>query len=76
MPIVLVEEPAGLVSGITGILSEVGKANTFLWGLFSDLLSMIMSNPLIALPVLLAVLTGSVAVVIKVIRKFGVRGKR
>lgn len=65
-----------LVTGIGTILQSVGSANTFLWGLFSDLLSMIMNNALIALPVLMAVLTGSVAVVIKVIRKFGVRGRR
>lgn len=67
---------SSLVTGIQGILESVGSANGFLWGLFSDLLSMIMDNPLIALPVLMAVLTGSIAVVIKVIRRFGVRGKR
>lgn len=65
-----------LVSGIQGILESVATANTFLWGLFSDLLSMIMSNPLIALPVLMAVLCGAIMIVVKVIRKFGVRGKR
>lgn len=65
-----------LVTGITDILKSVGEANTFLWGLFADFLSMIMSNALIALPVLFAVLAGAIAVVVKVIRRFGVRGKR
>ena len=69
-------ESSALLNGIKSILDSVGTANTFLWGLFGKLLSMIMENPLIALPVLFAVLAGSISVVIKVIRKFGVRGKR
>ena len=69
-------EASTLANGIKTILESVATANSFLWGLFEKLLSMIMENPLIALPVLMAVLTGSIGVVIKVIRKFGVRGRR
>ena len=69
-------ESSALLTGIKSILESVGTANTFIWSLFSKLLTMIMENPLIALPVLFAVLAGSISVVIKVIRKFGVKGKR
>ena len=65
-----------LASGVSGIVTSMGTANTFIWSLFGDFLSMIMANPLIAIPVLLAVLTGAIAVVIRIIRRFGVKGKR
>ena len=65
-----------LASGVSGIVTSMGTANTFIWGLFGDFLEMIMTNPLIAIPVLLAVLTGAISVVIRIIRRFGVKGKR
>ena len=65
-----------LASGVSGIVTSMGTANAFIWGLFGDFLEMIMTNPLIAIPVLLAVLTGAISVVIRIIRRFGVKGKR
>ena len=58
------------------IISNVGQANTWSWGLFGDFCEMLMSNPLIAIPVLLSVLSGGIFVAIKVMRKFGLRGRR
>ena len=65
-----------LASNVTGIVTSMGTANTFLWSLFEDFLNMIMSNALIAIPVLLAVLCGAIGVVVKIIRRFGVKGRR
>ena len=65
-----------LASNVTGIVTSMGTSNTFLWSLFEDFLTMIMSNALIAIPVLLAVLCGAIGVVIKIIRRFGVKGRR
>lgn len=65
-----------LASNVTGIVTSMGTANTFLWSLFEDFLTMIMSNALIAIPVLLAVLCGAIGVVIRIIRRFGVKGRR
>lgn len=65
-----------LASNVTGIVTSMGTANTFLWSLFEDFLNMIMSNALIAIPVLLAVLCGAIGVVIRIIRRFGVKGRR
>lgn len=64
------------LTGVTSIFESIGTVSTFIWGLFSDFLGMILGNPLIAIPVLFSVLAGSVAVVLRMIRKFGVKGKR
>lgn len=64
------------MEGLQTIIDSIGQANGFIWGLFNGLLSMIMENALIAVPVLLAVLFGAVGVVMRVLRRFGVRGAR
>lgn len=65
-----------LLAGVTSIFESIGTVATFIWGLFADFLSMILGNALIAIPVLFAVLAGSIAIVIKMVKKFGVKGKR
>ena len=62
--------------GVTGIITSITTVANWVWSLFSDLLTMIIQNPLIAFPVLFAVLAGGVAVVLKMVRKFGLKGKR
>lgn len=64
------------VTGVTGIITSIGSVATFVWSLFSDFLGMILETPLIAFPVLFGVLAGAVAIVIKMTRNFGVKGKR
>lgn len=65
-----------LLTGVTGIITEMGTVNTFVWGLFQKFLTMIMDNALIAFPVLFAVLAAAIGIAVKVVRRFGVRGKR
>lgn len=69
-------EGTTMLNTITGIIESLGTVGTFVWGLFGDFLTMILENALIAFPVLFAVLAGAVFMVIKIIRKFGVKGKR
>lgn len=65
-----------LATGVSGVVSSMGAANSFLWSLFANFLSMIMDNALIAVPVLLAVLCGAIGIVVKIIRRFGVKGRK
>ena len=67
---------ADLATGVGTIITDMGTVNTFVWGLFQKFLTMIMENPLIAFPVLFAVLAAAVAIAVKVVRRFGVKGKR
>lgn len=69
-------EGSTMITTLTGIIESLGTVSTFVWGLFSDFLTMILENALIAFPVLFAVLAGAVFMVIKIVRKFGVKGKR
>ena len=69
-------EGSTMLTTLTGIITSLGDVGTFVWGLFSDFLTMILENALIAFPVLFAVLAGAVFMVIKITRKFGVKGKR
>lgn len=64
-----------MLTALKGIITSLGEVSTFVWGLFGDFLEMILNNALIAFPVLFAVLAGAVFMVIKIIRKFGVKGK-
>lgn len=64
-----------ILAGVTSIFTSLGSVATFVWGLFGDFLGMILGNALIAVPVLFSVLAGAIAIVYKLIRKFGVKGK-
>ena len=65
-----------LATGIGTIITDMGSVNTFVWGLFQKFLTMIIENPLIAFPVLFALLAAAILIAVKVVRRFGVRGKR
>lgn len=70
-----VSTAAGFTDGVTGIISDMGSVSTFIWSLFSDFLNLFVEYPLIAYPVLFAILGGATALVIRIVRKFGVRGR-
>lgn len=57
------------------IISSIASVSDFIWSVFSSILGMILETPLIAFPVVLSIVCGSVLLVIKLIRKFGVKGK-
>lgn len=61
---------------LTDIVSGIGSVSTWFWGLFQDFLNMITSNSLLLWAVAFAIVAGSVGLMIKVVRKFGVKGHR
>ena len=67
---------AALGDAVGTVLEGVTSAGEMVWGLFSEFISMIASNALIFIPVGLAILGGGIGIAIKVVRRFGVRGKR
>ena len=69
-------EAGTFTDGVTSIISSITTVANWVWSLFSDLLTMIIQNPLIAFPVLFAVLAGGVGVVLSMVKKFGLKGKR
>lgn len=58
------------------VLEGVTEAGDLVWGIFTPLVNMISENALIFIPVGFAILAGAVGIGIKLIRKFGMRGKR
>ena len=60
---------ASLASGIAG-------AAEWFWGVFSDLINTIATNDLLLWPIIFAIVAGCVGLAIKVIRRFGLKGRR
>lgn len=60
---------------LVAVISDVGQANGWIWGLFGGFCKMLMENPLIAIPVLLLVLYGGIYLVVCLVRKFGLKGR-
>lgn len=59
---------------VTNVLAALGSVYNVLVGLFTNVINTITGNPLLYVPVLIALLGGLVMFAIKVIRKLGVRG--
>lgn len=59
---------------ISGVLGAMTTVYDLIIGMFSNVISTITGNPLIFVPVLIALLGGIVMFAIGVIRKLGVRG--
>lgn len=68
-------EGSAFSTGVTTVISGISSVATFFWGLFSDFLGMMLDNYLIAFPILLAVLCTAVLLVVKLIRKFGLKSR-
>ena len=61
---------------LTSLLDGITSAADWIWDIFSQLVTTVMSNALFALPVLFALASGGVMLAIKVVKKFGMRGKK
>lgn len=59
---------------ITGVLGAMTTVYDLIIGMFSNVITTITGNPLIFVPVLIALLGGIVMFAIGVIRRLGVRG--
>lgn len=64
------------MAALTDIVSGIGSVSTWFWGLFQDFLDMIVSNSLLLWAVAFAIVAGSVGLLVKVVRKFGVKGHK
>lgn len=64
------------MAALTSLASDVGTAATWFWGIFTDLVEMISTNNLLLWPVIFAIVAGTVGLAIKVVRKFGLKGRR
>ncbi len=64
------------MADMSSIISGVGSASTWFFGLFADMINMITSNNLLLFSVLFAIVAGTIGLVIKVIRRFGLKGRR
>lgn len=64
------------MADLAGLASDIGSVSTWFWGLFKDFIEMISSNNLLLWSVAFAIVAGSVGLAIKVVRKFGLKGRR
>lgn len=64
------------MAALTSLATDIGTSATWFWGVFTDLIEMISSNNLLLWPVIFAIVAGTVGLAIKVVRKFGLKGRR
>lgn len=70
-------EPTGVaIASISELITGIQAGLEFIWSLFGDLVDTIASNPLLVFMVGLAIVCGSIGVAIKVVKKFGLKGRR
>lgn len=60
----------------TDIISGLGTVSTWFWARFTDLIDLIVANPLLLWSVVFAIVAGSVGVIMKVVKRFGIKGRR
>lgn len=64
------------LASLTSIATAIGEAATWFWGVFGDLIDTIASNNLLLWPVIFAIVAGVTGLAIKVVRRFGLKGRR
>ena len=64
------------MASLQSIVEGIGSVSTWFWSLFQDFLDMITSNSLLLWSVAFAIVAGSVGLLLKVVRRFGVKGHR
>ena len=60
----------------TDILAGLASITPWFWGRFTDLIDLITNNSLLLWSVVMAIVAGSVGLILKVVRKFGIKGRR
>lgn len=73
MPTVLAEVT---LAGLDTLISGIKSAVAWIFGLFSTVVDTIASNDLLLYPVLLCIVIAAVTLVIRIVRKFGLRPRR
>ena len=70
------ESEMGAMADITSVLTSLGTVSTWFWSLFNGLVNLIASNSLLLIAVIFAIVAGSLGLAMRVVRKFGVKGRR
>lgn len=64
------------IASLSNIASGIGSVSTWFWGIFTDFVDMIAKNDLLLWMVIFSIVAGTVGLAIKVVRKFGIKGRR
>ena len=64
------------LASLAALASSIAEAAEWFWGVFTDLINTIASNNLLLWPVVFAIVAGVTGLAIKVIRRFGLKGRR
>lgn len=64
------------LASLASLASAITSAAEWFWGVFTDLIVTIASNDLLLWPVIFAIVAGVTGLAIKVIRRFGLKGRR
>lgn len=64
------------VAELSSVINGISSVSDWFWGLFTDFFTMITSNAVLLWPVIFAIVAGSVYLAVKVVRKFGLKGRR
>ena len=64
------------MADLTGIVSGIGSVSSWFWNIFTDFIDMIASNDLLLWTVAFAIVAGVTMLAIRVVRKFGLNGRR
>lgn len=58
------------------LIKNLGTAITWILGLFGDFMKVIQDNPILLYGVLLGIVISAIAIVLRVLKKFGIRSKK
>lgn len=64
------------LADIANLVDGMKSAMAWIWSLFTRIVETIASNDLLLYPVLLFIVTGAIALVIKIVRAFGMKSRR
>ena len=64
------------MASLTELIGQIQAALAFIWSIFGNLVTTISENPLLLWSVGLAIVCGAIGVGLKVVRKFGLKGRR
>lgn len=64
------------LADISNLVGGMKSAMAWIWSLFARIVETIASNDLLLYPVLLFIVTGAIALVIKIVRAFGMKSRR
>lgn len=64
------------LADLSGLISGIKDAISFIWTIFTDMINTIATNPLLLWSVGFAIAGGVVAIGYNVVKKFGLKGRR